>query len=323
MKVLNIRHNMVSKRIWAFQAQIRLPAMRARSPRRLLRLYPAWLPYMLLIPALSVLSLGLFAFLIAIYFAMTNFRLIMPSYQFVGLQNFLILLHDHGFRAALWRTFWFTGALLAVQLPLGMGIALLLQQIRVGVAIWRTFLIIPLTLPPIISGLMWKTMLAPYGPVNYLLRPFGFTDLAWLGDQNTALIAIFFIELWISLPFVVLVLLAGLQALPAEPFEAAAIDGAGPWPMFRYITLPLLRPYIYLVLIFRFIDNLKIFDTIMSTTRGGPGTSTQLIQVFIYDEAFKNKNLAIALAGILIVWLLTWIVTQLMFRKWFNLENNK
>jgi multiple sugar transport system permease protein len=159
--------------------------------------------------------------------------------------------------------------------------------------------------------------------VNYLLRPFGFTDLAWLGDQNTALIAIFFIELWISLPFVVLVLLAGLQALPAEPFEAAAIDGAGPWPMFRYITLPLLRPYIYLVLIFRFIDNLKIFDTIMSTTRGGPGTSTRLIQVFIYDEAFKNKNLAIALAGILIVWLLTWIVTQLMFRKWFNLENNK
>jgi len=318
MKVMNIRNNIVSKRIWAFQAQIRLPVMRARSPRRLLCLYPAWLPYMLLIPALAVLSLGLFAFLVAIYLSMTDFRLIMPSYQFVGLRNFLILLHDHGFRAALWRTFWFTGALLAVQLPLGIGIALLFQRIRVGVAIWRTFLVIPLMLPPIISGLMWKTMLAPHGPVNYLLSPVGFTDLAWLGNPNTALIAIFFIELWISLPFVVLILLAGLQSLPTEPFEAAAIDGAGPWPMFRYITLPLLRPYIYLVLIFRFIDNLKIFDTIMSTTRGGPGTSTQLIQVFIYDEAFKNKNFAIALAGILIVWLLTWMVTQLMFRRLFK-----
>lgn len=320
MKVMNIRHNIVSKRIWALQAQIRLPAMGARSPRRLLRLYSAWLPYMLLIPALAILGLGFAAFLIAIYFSMTNFRLIMPSYQFVGFQNFLILLRDHGFQAATWRTFWFTGALLAVQLPLGMGIALLLQRIRVGVAIWRTFLVIPLMLPPIISGLMWKTMLAPHGPVNYLLRPFGFSDLAWLGNPDTALIAIFFIELWISLPFVALILLAGLQALPAEPFEAAAIDGAGPWSMFRYITLPLLRPYIYLVLLFRFIDNLKIFDTIMSTTRGGPGTSTQLIQVFIYDEAFKNKNIAIALAGILIVWLLTWMITQSMFRKWLNLK---
>lgn len=320
MNVMDIRDNIVSKRIRAFQTRIRLLVMEVRSLGRMLRLYPAWLPYMLIIPALAVLGLGFSAFLIAIYLSMTNFRLIMPSYQFVGLQNFLILLHDHGFRAAMWRTFWFTGALLAVQLPLGIGIALLLQRIRMGVAIWQTFLVIPLMLPPIISGLMWKTMLAPHGPVNYLLRPFGITDLAWLGNPDTALIAIFFIELWISLPFVALILLAGLRAMPVEPFEAAAIDGAGPWSMFRHITLPLLRPYIYLVLLFRFIDNLKVFDIVMSTTRGGPGTSTQLIQVFIYDEAFKNKNLAIALAGILIVWFLTWIISQIMFRKWLELK---
>lgn len=317
MKATDVRRNILVERIRAFQARIRSPAVEAWGLRRPLRLHPMWLPYVLVLPATLVLGLGLLAFLIAIYFSMTNFRLIMPSYQFVGFRNFILLFRDHGFQSAMWRTFWFTGALLAVQLPLGLGVALLLQRIRIGVGVWRTLLIIPLTLPPIISGLMWKTMLAPQGPVNYLLHPFGIRDLAWLGNPDTALIAIFLIELWLSLPFVALILLAGLQALPIEPFEAAAIDGAGRWSMFRHITLPLLRPYIYLAILFKFIDNLKVFDTIMSTTRGGPGTSTQLIQVFIYDEAFKNKNLGIALAGILIFWFMTWIISQIMFRKWF------
>lgn len=281
----------------------KLPLLLAR--RRVAASPP--LPLLLVAPALLALGAMLFPFLLSIYFSTTNLRLTAPNYRFIGLRNYILTVETKDFWLSLGKTLVFALVSVVVQVPLAIGLALLLNRETKFMRTLRIVMIIPFMLPPIIAGLMWKTMLAPHGIINYLL---GIEGTPWLATPKLAFLAIFLIDLWINLPFITLIMLSGLHSLPKSPFEAAEIDGASPLKIVRYITVPLLKPFIHLAIIFRLIDALKIFDIVMATTRGGPATATKFIQVAIYDEVFKNRNIAIGLAQIMLVWLLTYLLSK-------------
>src|SRR4030067_3101048 len=185
------------------------------------------LPLIMTSPATLAMVGLLSPFAIAVYYSFTNYRIVSPTIKFVGLRNYARMFVDAEFWEALGTTLMFASAALVVELTLGFLIAVLLNRQVKGVGVMRAMLLLPLMLPPVISGMMWKTMLASSsGPVNYI---FGLGTFAWFANVWSARLAIILIEVWSSTPFVALVLLSCLQSLPKEPFEAAQADGAGSW----------------------------------------------------------------------------------------------
>ncbi|MDH3675376.1 MAG: sugar ABC transporter permease [Anaerolineae bacterium] len=213
--------------------------------------------------------------------------------DFVGLRNYTRLLTSSSFWQILGHTLYFTVGAVTVEMTLGLGLAVVVNRLGFGVGVIRTLLLTPLMVSGIIVSLMWKILLDPtLGIVNYLFRQLGLPTLAWLGATNTAMPSIILIDSWWQTAFVFIVLSAGLQSLPREPFEAAEVDGASGWQSFRYLTLPMLRPVLLTVLIFRTIDTLKVFDIIFGTTGGGPAQSTEVVQTLAYRTAFDFLQLS-------------------------------
>jgi len=213
--------------------------------------------------------------------------------DFVGVANYTRLLGSKSFWQVLWQTFYFATGAVLVEVALGLGIALVVNRLGFGVGVIRTLLLTPLMVSGIIVSLIWKIMLDPtLGIVNYFLQLLGIAPLAWLGAVNTAMPSIILIDTWWQTAFVFIVLSAGLQSLPREPFEAAEVDGASGWQTLRYLTLPMLKPVLLTVLIFRTIDTLKVFDIIFGTTGGGPAQSTEAVQTLAYRTAFDFLQLS-------------------------------
>jgi multiple sugar transport system permease protein len=184
-----------------------------------------------------------------------------------------------------------------VQLLLGMGIALLLQRQVIARGLLRTALLLPMMTTPVVVGLIWRFMYNPtQGILNYLLGQVGLPTPNWLGSLQTGFIAVMIADIWEWTPFMVLILLAALQTLPQEPFEAAAIDGASAWQAFLHITLPLLRPTIVVAVLIRAIDSFKTFDLVYVLTNGGPGTSTETLSFYTYKWGFKFFQMGYASA---------------------------
>jgi multiple sugar transport system permease protein len=224
---------------------------------------------------------------------------------FVGLKNFAqILGKDARFWNSLWITVQFTGVGVALELVLGLCIALYLHREFRGRGIVRTVLLLPMVSTPAAIALIWVVMFNPsLGVLNYLLSLLGVQPLLWLGHPRTALASLIFMDVWKWTPFMILILHAGLQSLPATPFEAARIDGAAGWSLFRYVTLPLLRPSIAVALIFRTMDSLKTFDAIYVMTEGGPNKASEVLNIYVFQQGFKYFHIgyAAALAVILLV----------------------
>jgi multiple sugar transport system permease protein len=208
--------------------------------------------------------------------------------NFIGLRNYTNLLSSVEFWRVVWQTIYFAlGAVLA-EVSLGILIALVVNRLKFGAGIVRTLLLTPLMVSGIVVSLMWKVLLDPMlGIVNFLLRNFGLPTSAFFGKQASAMPTIIMVDTWWQTAFVFIIVLAGLQSLPAEPYEAARVDGANNWQSFWQITLPLLRPVIFTVLIFRSIDTLKVFDIIFGTTGGGPQLATEVMQTLAYRKAFS------------------------------------
>jgi multiple sugar transport system permease protein len=208
--------------------------------------------------------------------------------NFIGLRNYANLLSSVEFWRVVWQTIYFAlGAVLA-EVSLGILIALVVNRLKFGAGIVRTLLLTPLMVSGIVVSLMWKVLLDPMlGIVNFLLRNFGLPTSAFFGKQASAMPTIIMVDTWWQTAFVFIIVLAGLQSLPAEPYEAARVDGANNWQSFWQITLPLLRPVIFTVLIFRSIDTLKVFDIIFGTTGGGPQLATEVMQTLAYRKAFS------------------------------------
>ena len=208
--------------------------------------------------------------------------------RFVGLANYRSELADPIFWQAMATTFVIMALALLVQLPLGLGLALLLHRELAGTRLFRSALLIPMLLTPVAIGLMWRFMFeADLGVVNWLLREAGLGGVNWLGSRWPAIWAVVIVDSWQSIPFVMLMLLAGLGGLSREPLEAARLDGANGWQTLRYVTLPMLRPVLLVVLTIRLIDLFKLFDVIfILTSRGGPGTATQTLGLLTYNTGF-------------------------------------
>ena len=213
---------------------------------------------------------------------------------FVGLDNYEDLLADPVFIGSLGVTFGYTTAAVSAQLAMGLGIALLLNIDLPYMRAFRTALVIPMMITPIVGALCWKLLLDPtHGVINYWLGE----RIIWLGQPNTALFAVWVVNVWQSTPYVALILLAGLRSLPGEPREAAAIDGASRWQMFIHITLPLLKPYLLVALLLRTIFEFRAFDNIYAMTGGGPANATMVLSMFTYLASFVRFDFALGAAA--------------------------
>lgn len=213
------------------------------------------------------------------------------QHQFVGLRNFVRLLsgEDRDFWPSVWNTFVFLTSAVFFQFVLGLGIAMLFHRTIAGKRLWMSILIIPLTITPSVIGLMWKLMYnTEYGVLNFLLEFVG-QKVNWLGP-SAALASVIIVDIWQWTPFMALMLYAGLQAIPTQPYESAVIDGASALQIFRFITIPLLKPMLIVALLLRTIDALRIFDTVYVLTKGGPGNLTELLSLHIYRVGFQHTG---------------------------------
>lgn len=265
-----------------------------------------------------LLLLGLFAVPLGygVYLSLRNENLtsVIPA-QYVGFENYRNEVGAQAFSDAAWVTAKMLVLGLLIQLPLGLGLALLMAQRLRGTWLFRSALLIPMLLTPVAVGLMWRFMYdTDQGVIDWALSGIGLPRIDWLGDPTWSLIAVVLVDSWGSIPFVMLLALAGLLSLPESPFEAARVDGAGALQRFWHITLPMLRPVLYVIVMIRMIDILKLFDVVfVVTARGGPGTSTQTLGLLNYNTFFFGEISRAAAIGIALT-----LVTLPVYALWLR-----
>lgn len=236
--------------------------------------------------------------------------------RFTGISNFIRAFSDEYFTSALIITLIQVVATVVGQMVLGMLIALLLSREFKGVKLLRSLYIVPMMITPIVSGIMWRMMFnADLGIVNYLLGKAGVPPVNWLGSPGTALATIIITDIWLSTPFVTMILLAGIQAISNDYYDAAAMDGVNAVQKFFYITLPLTKPMVLLALLFRIMDAIRRYDTIMAMTAGGPGTATQTLNIYAYYQGFSYFNIGYSSALSMILLVTIFIISILLLRK--------
>lgn len=234
----------------------------------------------------------------------------------VGLQNYISLLSNPDFINSLRVTFTFVISALAIEFTLGMGLALLLNHDLKGKGAIRSMILLPMMCTNVVIGLTWRLLFNyNFGIINYYLTQVGLSPVEWLSVPNLAMVSVIIVDVWNTTSFVALMLLAGLQSLPDEPFEAARIDGASAWQTFGYITLPLLRQSILVALLWRLIDTFRIFDVIYLLTAGGPAHATETVSIYVYNYGFKSFNLGYASAATYIMILIMLVIAGLLARN--------
>ena len=273
------------------------------------------LPALFLAPAIAVLlALSIYPLIYSITISLQQETAGQVSW---GLGNFARLVSDNFFLTALAHTFIYAVSALTCEFLLGLGLALLLnKQIR-GRGVFRASLLIPMMLPAVVVGVVWRLMLNPnFGAINGTLKQLGFNteSLTWTASPKLAMLSVIAVDVWQWTPFVFLVLLAGLQAIPQEPYEAALIDGSSRWQTFWHVTLPLLKPSILIVLLLRTMDLLRVFDQIFILTEGGPGFATETISLYIYRTAFRFFDFGYAAAMSFVLLALTNVISAIYIR---------
>jgi multiple sugar transport system permease protein len=235
------------------------------------------------------------------------------SVAFVGFANYMKLVSDSRFVESVGRTFWFTA--LAVVFPIGLGTAaaVIFHREFPWRGVLRTVFIMPMMATPVAVALVWTMMFHPQlGVLNYLLSLIGLAPFPWVYDPGTVIITLVMVEVWHWTPLVMLIVLGGMAALPTDPYDSATIDGATNWQMFRFITLPLIMPYIMVAVVIRTIDALKTFDTIFVITQGGPGTASETLNIFLYLQAFQFYNLGYASAVVVVFFVIVVALSLLL-----------
>lgn len=237
--------------------------------------------------------------------------------RFVGLGNYHYLLTDGRFWAAVAHTMCFVVFSVALELALGIAIALLLNQKFPGRGVARAVILIPWAVPSVVAARFWELIFnSDYGVLNYLLG----AKINWLGDPHWAMVGAILADVWKTTPFVVLLVLAGLQIIPDDLCRAARIDGANAWQVFRHVTLPLLMPVILLVLLFRTMDAARMFDLIFVLTGGGPANQTETLMIYAYNLLYRTLQFgygsAVAVATFLLIFTLSLGYLRTLRRVW-------
>lgn len=220
------------------------------------------------------------------------------SPRFIGLGNYReALFDDFRFWGATWRTLFFAAIALVLQVILGVSLAFLLNREFPGRSVVRTIALLPMVTTPVVIALTWTLILNPtQGALPYIWSELGLPQVLWLADPDVVLWTLALVDTWEWTPLIMLITLAGLAALPTDPLEASAIDGATGWQTFWHITLPLLRPAIVVAVLFRAIDAIKTFDIIFAMTQGGPGNASETLNIYVFQAAFSYQRIGYASA---------------------------
>src|SRR5438046_3622021 len=277
-----------------------------------------WTPELLSLPALvAILAVMGFPLLYLGWMSLHRWSLVgFDPPRFAGLGNFLQLADDARFVEALGRTFWFTALGLASNLPLGLGIALLMHERFAGRSICRALLILPMVATPAAMGLVWVIMLDPtLGIVRYLLGGLGISHPPlWLADPDIVVPTLVAVDAWMWTPMVALICIAGLAALPIEPFEAALVDGASVLQRFRYLTLPMMLPTLMVAAMLRVMDLLKLIDIVYVMTGGGPGHLSETVNLYNYLAALSYDKIGYGSAIALVLFAIVIACTLVLIR---------
>ena len=243
------------------------------------------------------------------------------QFDFVGARNYLDLFRSAEFWQVLYQTFLFAVVATALELVLGVALAVVLDRLRFAAGLIRTLLLTPLMVSGIIVALMSKIVLDPMlGIVNYVLVSLGLPPSPFFGTTSTAMATVIMVDAWWQTAFVFIIVLAGLQSLPQEPIEAARVDGASSLQIFFRVKLPMLRPVLFTVLIFRTIDTLKVFDIIFGTTGGGPQIATEVMQTLAYRKAFSFLQMSESMTVMVIFSLIVLAISLVYMRLEEHLE---
>ena len=298
------------------EASATSPPAPGRSPR----LTDRRLALLFISPAmLLLLTMSVFPLLWALYLSFTDYSATRAApADFVGFENYTtVLTSPEVWQRALTTLVYVTGAV-ALQTVLGFGIAYLISRRTRGRGVLTTLFLVPMMLSPVVVGLFWKFMLdAQFGVINSMLGSLGLGQVEWLTRQRTALFSLIVVDTWQWTPFIMLIALAGLTAVPKYLYEAASIDRASEWFRFRHITLPMVWPLLLIAVMFRAIEAFRLFDLVYILTSGGPGVSTETLSFHVYKVAFLGFNTGLASAyGILMV--LVVIVLAQFYLRYLN-----
>ena len=274
-------------------------------------------PYLIVAPSL-IITIGIMVpFVMAIWYSLTNFSFKLPAHKFIGLTNWVNVLSSGSTWKAIWVTLLYGIASTAVEMALGMGVAMLLNSLNNRFSkIMRVVLIFPLMVAPVTATIVWQLMLnSSAGIVEKLLNVFNVYNFPWASSPKTAMMTVVLIDVWVNTAFVILLVLAGLQSLPKSPFESAKIDGGSNWFNFRNLTLPMLRPSLYIALLFRLMAALQEYAVIYALTKDGPGDALMSLSLTAYQQGFKFQKFGAALPYILILWLIINVVAKEIVKR--------
>ena len=273
--------------------------------------------WLLTAPGLTALMLVItFPLFFTVFVSGFDYTLMHRSFDtFVGIENYQSAFGENYFVEALWVTLKFVVCVVLLEFGIGFTIALMLNAVTRFKDVYYLILLMPLLINPVVVALIWRMFLHPeLGIVNYLLGLVGIAKVNWLGDPVIAFWTVVLTDIWHQVSFMIVLLLAGLSALPKEPYEAARMDGASTLQSFIHVTLPLMRPVIVVTLLIRLIFAVKTFDLVYVMTRGGPGTATDLISYFIYRSAFFGLNIGQASAISVLLLVIVLALTAYLYR---------
>ncbi|CAA7600910.1 Binding-protein-dependent transport system inner membrane component [Acididesulfobacillus acetoxydans] len=286
--------------------------------RRILRIKDKHYVALFLAPAIAALILlTIYPMLYSLKISFFNWNLTVPGSQnqFVGLQNYAEILKHGEFWHSLWITICFTFFSVLFCMVIGTSLAFLMFQNLKGASIVRTFVISAMVIAPIIVGTAWRLMYNPgWGLINYFLSVAGIGGRPFLAQASTVLPALIVVDVWEWSPLVMVIVLAGLQGLSPEVYESARVDGASRWQTFIHITLPLLKPALLLSLLIRTMDAFRTFDTIYAMTGGGPGRSSENLNILMYNTAFEYFQVSKAASMALLSLIVITVICTLIFR---------
>ncbi|MBM6592496.1 carbohydrate ABC transporter permease [Microvirga pudoricolor] len=289
-------------------------------------LKPSYWPFVL--PALLVVgAVILFPWVFTIWMSLNEWR-VGSDTSFVGLANYIRLATDMRFLESLWHTILYTVLSVVAPLILGTAAALAFNTKLPFRGLLRGIFVMPMMATPVAIALVWTMMFHPQlGVLNYLLSLVGIPPQAWVFHPASVIPSLVLVETWQWTPLVMLIVLGGLAAIPQEPYESAQIDGANAWQKFRYITLPMISPFLMVAVIIRTIDALKSFDIIYAITQGGPGTASETINLYLYSVAFAYYDVgygsAIAVVFFLLIILLSLVLLHLRQRAAWSSGDGK
>jgi multiple sugar transport system permease protein len=244
-----------------------------------------------LLPVVAVLMIAAFIPLgYGLVLSLHRYKLTIASSRpvFIGLQNYLNMFQDELFIKSLTNNVIFATLSVSVEITIGVMVAMMLSEDNRLSRLLTTFLMVPMIIAPVAAGTLWRMMVdRTYGVVNYLLGFVGIPPVSWIGDYRVAIYTIVFVDCWQFTPFVAILVLSSIKAIPTSFLDAARVDGASPWKVFTRVVLPIASPVIIIVAMIRFIDAFKIFDVIFVMTQGGPGNATEMLPTYIYRQGIK------------------------------------